>query len=212
MEVTPGEVPDRMRVPGDDRAAASSLAAGRSFLRRIVPVESRPAVNRLAGDSALADNSSVAQITLHPALTGGIGSGGRPGDEGLLVVVEPRDFGGNIVNAPGDISVALLDPALTGEQARLARWDFAAARDPRDDPHGLATGDSPAIALEFHAGPQPVEGFCPLYDPRWAETPGRAAPLISVALNDPPPARREALPMPPPGRRPPGHNGRNGRP
>ena len=44
------------------------------------------------------------------------------------MVVEPRDFGGNIVNVPGDISVALLDPALPGEQARLARWDFPAAQ------------------------------------------------------------------------------------
>ena len=80
-----------------------------------------------AGASALRDNAAVAQITLHPALTGGIGTSGRHGDEGLLVVVEPRDFAGNIVNASGSVSVALLDPALTGEQARLARWDFTAA-------------------------------------------------------------------------------------
>ena len=51
------------------------------------------------------------QITLHPSLTGGIGNGAA-GDQGLLVVVEPRDQAGNIVVAPGQTSVALIDPAL----------------------------------------------------------------------------------------------------
>ena len=170
----PGEVPERMRVPGNGvpprqvSPPGGSPSGGSS--------QWSPAGGQtLAGHSALTDNSPVAQITLHPALTGGIGTGVRSGDEGLLVVVEPRDFGGNIVNAPGEISVALLDPALSGEQARLARWDFAAAQTRGHDPHRLATRDSPAIALGFHAGPRPAEGLCPLYDPRRPETPGRAA-------------------------------------
>jgi hypothetical protein len=93
---------------------------------------------------AAVDSQPVAQITLHPSLTGGIGNGAG-GDEGLLVVVEPRDFAGNIVPASGETSVALIDPALFGEQARLARWDFTAAQTERM----LHTGAEPGIHLRL---------------------------------------------------------------
>ena len=166
----------------------------------------RPAVDRRPATSALADNSPVAQITLHPALTGGIGSGGRPGDEGLLVVVEPRDFGGNIVNAPGDISVALLDPALTGEQARLARWDFAAA----ETQGMIRTGSQPGIHLRLPWTSTPAHDRLKVFV-RYTTRDGRklqAERLIGVALNGPPPALPEAFPDTTPPGRPPARNGR----
>jgi hypothetical protein len=73
------------------------------------------------------DSRRVASIEVDRALTGGISSGDRSGDQGLLVVVEPRDRQGRPIDAPADVNVALLDPALPGDAARLARWDFTAA-------------------------------------------------------------------------------------
>ena len=90
------------------------------------------------------DNRTVWQITLHPSLTGGIGDSAS-GDQGLLVVVEPRDQAGNIVLAAGQTSVALIDPALSGEQARLARWDFSDAETQR----AMHTGSEPGIHLRL---------------------------------------------------------------
>ena len=145
-----------------------------------------------AGISARSDNSSVAQITLHPALTGGIGTSGRSGDEGLLVVVEPRDFGGNIINAPGNISVALLDPALTGERARLARWDFAAA----ETQGMIRTGSQPGIHLRLPWTSTPAHDRLKVFV-RYTTRDGRklqAERLIGVALNGPQPAQYEDLP------------------
>ena len=133
----------------------------------------------------------MAQITLHPALTGGIGTGGR-GDEGLLVVVEPRDFGGNIVNAPGNISVALLDPALTGDQARLAGWDFAAAETQRM----IRSGAQPGIHLRLPWVSTPAHDRLKVFV-RYTTRDGQklqAERLISVAVDGPPPAPHEALP------------------
>lgn len=141
---------------------------------------------------ASSDNSSVAQITLHPALTGGIGASDQPGDKGLLVVVEPRDFGGNIVNTPGNISVALLDPALSGEQARLARWDFSAA----ETQGMIRTGSQPGIHLRLPWTSTPAHDRLKVFV-RYTTRDGRrlqADRLIGVALNGPPPARREDLP------------------
>ncbi|MEI8373358.1 MAG: hypothetical protein WCJ35_11070 [Planctomycetota bacterium] len=191
MEVTPGEVPDRMRVRGDSAPPRQTLPPGGSAPDRSSqwnPAGGQP----LAADSALADNSPVAQITLHPALTGGIGSGSRPSDEGLLVVVEPRDFGGNIVNASGDISVALLDPALNGEQARLGRWDFAVAQTQTM----IRTGSQQGIHLRLPWTSTPAHDRLKVFV-RYTTRDGRKLQterLIAVALNGPPLPRHEPLP------------------
>ncbi len=186
----PGEIPERMRAPGNGVP-----------LRQVSPPGGSPSGGSsqwspaggqtLAGHSALTDNSPVAQITLHPALTGGIGTGVRSGDEGLLVVVEPRDFGGNIVNAPGEISVAVLDPALSGEQARLARWDFAAAQ----TEGMIRTGSQPGIHLRLPWASTPAHDRLKVFV-RYTTRDGRklqAERLIAVAVNGPPPVPREVL-------------------
>ena len=61
-------------------------------------------------------------------LTGGLNDDdGR--DKGLLVVIEPRDAENRVIDAPAEVSVAVLDPAVTdreGYATRVARWDFTA--------------------------------------------------------------------------------------
>jgi hypothetical protein len=191
MEAPPGEIPETLR--GRDQNAPPRQPSPPSGPSSGGSSRWNPAGGQgLTAHSVMADNSPVAQITLHPALTGGIGSGIRHGDEGLLVVVEPRDFGGNIINAPGNISVALLDPALTGEQARLVRWDFAAA----ETQGMLRTGSQPGIHLRLPWNFTPAHDRLKVFV-RYTTRDGRklqAERLISVALNDPPPAGREALP------------------
>ncbi len=106
-------------------------AAYREQLSAAVPVEAR------------ADSASVRQITLHPALTGGFDAEPQPGDEGILVLIEPRNAQGKPAAAAAPISVVLLDAALPGEAARVARWDLTA-----ED-----------LAASYCRMPQ-AEGFC----------------------------------------------------
>ena len=73
------------------------------------------------------DSRQVASITLNRTLTGSILGDDRSGDEGLLVVIEPRDSSGHTIDAPAEISVVVVDPALPEETCRVARWDFTAA-------------------------------------------------------------------------------------
>ncbi len=104
-----------------------------------------------------------------------------------MVVVEPRDFGGNIVNVPGDISVALLDPALAGDEARLARWDFVAA----ETQGMIRTGSQPGIHLRLPWNSAPPHDRLKVFV-RYTTRDGRklqAERLISVALGGPPPER-----------------------
>lgn len=73
-----------------------------------------------------AGSARAARITLGSQFTGGYDADGRPGDEGIMLSIEPRDAQGNLVAAAAPVSVVVLDPALQGEAARVARWDFTA--------------------------------------------------------------------------------------
>lgn len=69
----------------------------------------------------------VARVVLNSRLTGGYDFDGKPGDEGLLVVVEPQNSAGQYVALPGDLIVEVFNPAVTGPAGRLARWQFDAS-------------------------------------------------------------------------------------
>jgi hypothetical protein len=65
----------------------------------------------------------VTHLFLSP-LTGAADFNGQPGDDGLCVILEPRNAGDQYVSEAGAVSVVLLDPTRQGEAARIARWDF----------------------------------------------------------------------------------------
>jgi hypothetical protein len=70
----------------------------------------------------------VAKLHLNPLHTGGEDADGRPGDEGVSLLLEPQDVTGNFVAAAGKVSVVVLDPQLEGTAARVARWDIDEAK------------------------------------------------------------------------------------
>jgi hypothetical protein len=72
------------------------------------------------------DNKQVQKIVLNHLLTGGYNTSGRSGHDGVMVVIEPRNAAGEVLTAPGDLSVVVIDPAIEGEESRVARWDFTA--------------------------------------------------------------------------------------
>jgi len=81
-------------------------------------------------------NPRVERLYLHPHATGGFDTDGKPGDEGLSVLIEPRNAAGQYVPLAAPITVALLDPALrdaTGgggknQAAVVGRWRFSASQ------------------------------------------------------------------------------------
>jgi len=86
-----------------------------------------------------ADNSRVDRITLNRALTGGYARESRYGDSGVMALVEPRDAQGQLAPAAGAISVVVLDRGMSGDAARVARWDFTTEQTAslyRRTPHG----------------------------------------------------------------------------
>ncbi len=71
-------------------------------------------------------DAQVTNLILNHRRTGGCDLDGSFGDEGITVVMEPRNSAGKYVALPGPVSVVVLDPARRGEAARVARWDFSA--------------------------------------------------------------------------------------
>ena len=69
-------------------------------------------------------DARVTQIFLNPLLTGGDSLDREPGDDGLSVVIEPRNKQNQFVPQAGKVSVVVLDPSKQGNAARVARWDF----------------------------------------------------------------------------------------
>jgi hypothetical protein len=131
-----GPQPNRPPKPSTDRSFSPQQGDddGPMLEPEVGGVTARPGKFTLASLAASGvpitpsgDSRRVAAIVLNRTLTGGIGVQGASGDQGLLVVVEPRDRAGRVVDAPAEISVVVLDRALEGDAARVARWDFTAA-------------------------------------------------------------------------------------
>ncbi len=91
------------------------------------PFKEKTADSKLVPKEGAGEEGPVRRITLNRRLTGGHDVDGQPGDEGGMVVVEPLDEAGELMEVSGDISVVVLDPAQQGEASRVARWDFTAA-------------------------------------------------------------------------------------
>ncbi len=115
--------PRKLPMPG------SGQTDGKGKTSQIAPLRN-PDVVLTAGEAlaAGADNIRVDRIALNRSLTGGWDLDGRPGDEGIVVLVEPRDAAARSVAAPAAVSVVLLDRGLPGDAARVARWDLTAGQ------------------------------------------------------------------------------------
>ncbi|MBW8885199.1 MAG: hypothetical protein JF612_10600, partial [Planctomycetia bacterium] len=74
--------------------------------------------------SAKPADKKVTHLFLNPLLTTAADFDGQPGDDGLRIVLEPRNAAGQFVSEAGPVSIVVLDPDRQGEAARIARWDF----------------------------------------------------------------------------------------
>jgi hypothetical protein len=67
----------------------------------------------------------ITHIRLNSLATGGADLDNQPGDDGVSLLIEPRNAADQHVPIAGPVSVVVLDPAKQDEAARVARWDFS---------------------------------------------------------------------------------------
>jgi hypothetical protein len=108
--------PPIIEMPGTDDAAPNDLPTP------AIPRASAPAAPETTAQQPA--DTKVTHVFLNPLLTGGADFDRQPGDEGLSIVLEPRNAADQYVPQAGAVSVVVLDPTKEGEAARIARWDF----------------------------------------------------------------------------------------
>ncbi len=114
----PGPLPSEKKPPQPLRGPSQEV------IPPPAPQSKRPEQGRVSGGDR--QSTQVVEITLNDALTGGCHTDPQRGDQGISLLLEPRDGDGRLIAAPAAVSVVVLDPALQGEAARVARWDFSA--------------------------------------------------------------------------------------
>jgi hypothetical protein len=75
--------------------------------------------------SVTPSDTRVRQIEFHPGLCRGIRRDGNAGEEGIALVLLPRNQKHEFVAASGSITVVLEEPG-EGQSRRLGKWDFTA--------------------------------------------------------------------------------------
>ena len=87
-----------------------------------LPGELPPPVNENAQPEPI--DGRVTHLFLNPLQTHGANFDSNPGDDGLALVLEPRNQSGQFVPQAGALSIVVLDPNKTGDAARVARWNL----------------------------------------------------------------------------------------
>ncbi len=140
IELPPGveEGKRRKTSPNVMRPASTVVAQSAALSPHRRPLSE----NELAAAIVSALDQRVETVHLNPRLTGGADLDGQPGEDGISVLIEPRNRSGDFVPEPAHVSVVLLDPAKSDDAARVARWDLDA-----DATRKLMQTDSPDRGL-----------------------------------------------------------------
>ncbi|MFT5525321.1 MAG: hypothetical protein ACI9HK_003288 [Pirellulaceae bacterium] len=91
------------------------------------PANRGPLPSPLGPQTNIPIDKSISHIVINRLETRGIDVDRQSGDDGLRIVVEPRNKDEVFLPQFGRVSVVLLDPQESGDKARIARWDFDAA-------------------------------------------------------------------------------------
>jgi len=83
-------------------------------------------ITRGEGGEVRSQDIRVERIVLNSRLSGGYNFDGKPGDDGLLLVIEPQNMAGQYLPLPGDLTITVEDPRRSVPEGRVARWEFNA--------------------------------------------------------------------------------------
>ena len=67
----------------------------------------------------------VREIDFHPTLCRGLNLDGKPGDEGLYLVLVPRNASQQFVGAAGTLTIVAEETSRDGEPVRVGRWEMS---------------------------------------------------------------------------------------
>lgn len=110
----------RVKIPAQlaSRRAADDSSGGQQDGPQIGPAAITPAVEKVT-------DTRVVELAFHPSLSRAANFDQQTDDDGLYLVLQPRNEKGQMVPIAADLSVVVLDPAREGNAARIGRWDYS---------------------------------------------------------------------------------------
>lgn len=85
----------------------------------------QPAMATVASTaSSSSKDDRVRGIDFHPGLCRGLNADGQPGDEGIVLVLVPRNSQHEFVAATGQLTI-VVEESVEGQTKRLGRWEFS---------------------------------------------------------------------------------------
>ncbi len=132
----------RIEVPNQLASTQSNSAAGNRALLKL-------------GSEKPAD-MRIVEIAFHPTLTRAANFDDESDDDGLYLVLQPKNTDGQLVPTFADLEIAVLDPAREGDSnaARIGRWSYSAIEvKTKFQPIGTSQGIH--LTLPWN-GPDPV--------------------------------------------------------
>ncbi|MEZ6105103.1 MAG: hypothetical protein R3B96_03090 [Pirellulaceae bacterium] len=94
----------------------------------------------------------VTEITIDPRQTRGFDRDGVIGDEGIVLVVHPRNQMGQSLPVFAPVLVSIIDPAEVDEAQRVGLWEFSAEELAYRQPPAAINGQGMAIRLTWPNG------------------------------------------------------------
>ena len=108
--------------------------------------------SRLASESD--DPFRAMTLGLH-RVTGGLDLDGKPGDDGLRVVLQPKDGQGDVVKRAGALEIELFDLAIDAGERRLGKWEFTVDQAAKEWVSGLLGVSGYSLQLPWPEGKVP---------------------------------------------------------
>ena len=95
----------------------------------------------------------VTHVVVNPLLTKGRNIDGLYGDDGLTLVIEPRNADDDYVPAAGPLTISVIDPEESGEEQRIGLWDLTSEEvEPRVyDPGESGQGIQLTLPWQVHS-------------------------------------------------------------
>lgn len=98
-------------------------------------------------------DTRVVELAFHPAHSRSANFDEDDADDGLVLLLLPKNERGQMVPAPAALSIVVLDPAREGAAARIGRWDYSAA-EVKQKLQPIGTHQGIALTLPWN-GPNP---------------------------------------------------------
>jgi len=114
----------------------------------------REGVDRLDGRTAEAEDPFRAVTIELGRVTGGMDTDGKPGDEGIRVVMAPKDRYNDTVKRAGAVEIEVFDLAMADGSRQLGRWTFTVDQAGREWVGGFGAG-SYSFELTWPDGRRP---------------------------------------------------------